>query len=420
MNATHWSRFAALGFLLSAPLSQAALCARDQVPAATLLLPWFEVSTACAANEGRNTVFTVSNTSAQSRLARVTLWTNAAVPVLAVDVFMNGFAQETIDLRAVLCDGALPVTGIALAEVGRHADPETNFTGCNAGTTPGQSPVYAPLPGDQRAHLRAVLSGQPSPFGGQCAGLPTNETGLAVGYVTVDAVTACNLPFHDTAGLYAGLSNANVLAGTAALTDFNQNYSISLPMLAIEAADAAQLDNSSSFYGAPAAGQNPREPLPVAWQVDVDQSGTFEAADLVVWRAPAAVGTPFNCAAGPAWHPLPLSNTSGFGSRGWYLVDDAGKAYQPSVRNPFQSYAQRITPSQAGAEFANLESGSVFANLEHEPAAPSPLFEAQGWMGAILRSEGRYAHLSEGAPVGAACKDTPFNNAPLPPRTMLP
>ncbi len=186
------SRVAALALLLSAPISQAALCARDQVPAATLLLPWFEASTTCTASQDRNTVFTVSNTSAQSLLARVTLWSNAAVPVIGINVFMNGFGQESIDLRA-------------------------------------------------------VLSAQPSPSNGQCAGLPTFDSDLAVGHVTVDAVTACNLPLHGNAGFYAGVANENVLAGTAALTDFDMNFSASLPMLAIEAASSAQLANSSSF-----------------------------------------------------------------------------------------------------------------------------------------------------------------------------
>ncbi len=101
-------------------------------------------------------------------------------------------------------------------------------------------------------------------------------------------------------------------------------------------------------------------------------------------------------------------------------MDDVGKAYQPSVRNPFPAFAQRVRGYQAGSEFEQIDAGTVFANLAHEPAAPSPLFEPQGWMGAILRSDGRYAHLAEGSPVGAACTAGAFNNTPLPQRTTLP
>ena len=192
------------------------------------------------------------------------------------------------------------------------------------------------------------------------------------------------------------------------------------PMLAIEAAPGAELNNSNSFYGATAANANLREPLPAAWQADFEREGATSQASILAWRSPSQPRGGFSCAVMPPGFPLPLSNTSGFGSRGWYVVDDQGKAYQPSVRNPFPLVAQRVPASQAGPELANLGSGTVFANLTYEPSLSSPLFSSQGWMGVIHESLGRFAHLKEGAPVGAACDAAAFDNTPLPPRTILP
>src|SRR5688572_8976331 len=108
-------RKACLGLALVAgafvvPTAHAALCTSDPVPAASLLLPWFEVG-ACAVPESENTVFTVVNNAAAPRVVHVTLWTNAAVAALDFDLYLNGFAQQDVDLRALFCDGTLPRTG---------------------------------------------------------------------------------------------------------------------------------------------------------------------------------------------------------------------------------------------------------------------------------------------------------------------
>lgn len=419
MNARIGSCLSAIGLMCFVPGVEAALCARDDVPAATLLLPWFEVSTDCAAVARRTTEFSVTNTSDSSRLTRVTLWSNAGVPVLGIDVFLNGFAQQTIDLRAMLCAGTLPVTGIGVSPVGRYAAPATNFASCNVSSSGGNAPVYNPLSEAQRNHLRAVLAGNPSPTSGLCAGLPSGLDGTAVGYVTVDLVFACNLPLHGQPAFYDGLLNDNVLVGSATLVDNVNNFSVALPLVGMEAASGAQLDLSNNFYG---INQNQREPLPVAWQIDINYNDVPSAAvanDLLAWRAPESVGSPFACASPPSWHPLGMSDTSGFGSRGWFVVDDQGKAFQPGNRRPFPLIAQRISAAQAASEVERLEGGMVYANFSHELQMPGPFFLPQAWIGSISQTAGRYARMTEGVPVSAACDAAPFNNTPPVPRRSL-
>src|SRR6185295_17045114 len=57
-------------------------CDVSVAPAATLLLPYFEVDISGWQSTARTTTFSVINTSRVSRVARVTLWTDLARPVL--------------------------------------------------------------------------------------------------------------------------------------------------------------------------------------------------------------------------------------------------------------------------------------------------------------------------------------------------
>ena len=124
-----------------ARMAHGTLCAVDNVPAATLLLPYFEVDLASAA--GRTTLMSITNASAQATLAHVVLWTDYAVATFVFDVYLTGFDVQTINLRDVLA-GNLPVTadlahdpkgvispvgrfsqGATFAEI--HASPEPSF-----------------------------------------------------------------------------------------------------------------------------------------------------------------------------------------------------------------------------------------------------------------------------------------------------
>src|SRR5213596_2440353 len=50
-------------------------CDIGVTPAATLLLPYFEVDTAAAQGAGATTLFTITNTSRYPQIAHVTVWT---------------------------------------------------------------------------------------------------------------------------------------------------------------------------------------------------------------------------------------------------------------------------------------------------------------------------------------------------------
>src|SRR5437588_13023068 len=63
-------------------------CDIGVTPAATLLLPYFEVDTAAAQGAGATTLFTITNTSRYPQIAHVTVWTDWSFPVLDLNLFL--------------------------------------------------------------------------------------------------------------------------------------------------------------------------------------------------------------------------------------------------------------------------------------------------------------------------------------------
>src|SRR5207237_9392056 len=109
-------------------------CDIGVTPAATLLLPYFEVDTAAAAGTGATTLFTIVNTSRYPQIAHVTLWTDWSFPVLDFNIFLTGYDVQGINLFDVIVRGVIVAapTGTSITTV--PGSPQGGFTG--AGATP--------------------------------------------------------------------------------------------------------------------------------------------------------------------------------------------------------------------------------------------------------------------------------------------
>jgi hypothetical protein len=104
---------AALGLVLAGLLAlaapaQAVICTIDAVPAATLLLPYFEVD--LSNPNGLTTLFSVNNASATAVLVHVVLWSDLSVPVLDFNVYLTGYDVQSVNLRDIIINGNLPQT----------------------------------------------------------------------------------------------------------------------------------------------------------------------------------------------------------------------------------------------------------------------------------------------------------------------
>src|SRR5215510_11680777 len=71
----------------------------DDVPAATLLLPYFEVD--LDNPSGVTTLFSINNASASATLAHVVIWSTWSIPVIDWDVYLTGFDIQTINMRDI-------------------------------------------------------------------------------------------------------------------------------------------------------------------------------------------------------------------------------------------------------------------------------------------------------------------------------
>src|SRR5258705_2495956 len=80
-------------------------CDIGVTPAATLLLPYFEVDTAAAQGAGATTLFTITNTSRYPQIAHVTVWTDWSFPVLDFNIFLTGYDVQGINLFDVIMLG---------------------------------------------------------------------------------------------------------------------------------------------------------------------------------------------------------------------------------------------------------------------------------------------------------------------------
>lgn len=360
---------------LSPGSAHAVIGALDQVPAATLLLPHFEVD--LDDPNGPQTRFTVINTDAAPALAKVTLWSDLGVPTFNFDVYLEGRDTVEIDLRLVFT-GVLPQTGPGLVTLGGQSDPSANFPGCGSA---GSSTLGASLPTPdllseaQIAHLRSAHTGLgSSSFGGQCAGIAHGDR-VARGYATVDVVNACSVVMPTTPGYLiadnAGIaSTRNVLAGSFALIERRAGGSAASSALVHIEADTVAAETTtpgnytfySTFVGASAADN--REPAGAVWQArKLGGDFAFEGSELIVWRDPGRTSpTPFVCGSVPFGFPL-----GQVGVQSWNESEDVFNLNTPPVfpnpppppALPFAWASQRvdfseITPFESGWSVLNL------------------------------------------------------------------
>ena len=185
-------------------------------PAATLLLPYFEVD--LDNQQGQNTLFTVNNASATAILAHVTIWSDLGVPVFAFNVYLTGYDAQPFDLRQVLL-GTVPTTASAGQDPQDKFSPkgqlsqDINFASCSGQLPPPTVPsIYQP-------YLKAALTGGPSTFhNGMCVSRNLGTPSIARGYVTVDTVNNCTLRLPGDPGYFVNggvgdVTNQNTLWG---------------------------------------------------------------------------------------------------------------------------------------------------------------------------------------------------------------
>jgi hypothetical protein len=202
-------------------------CDIGPYPAATLLLPYFEVETA---SRSADTLFTVTNVGYLPQIAHVTIWTDWSFPVLTFNIFLTGYDVQAVSLYDVIVNGIVAPAN----------PPITTTIGTSSKTTPG--PVSASnasnpnlvisdcgtLPGilsqtARAAVMSALINGTYNApgFDGGCGATHVGTTEAshrtkttAVGYVTIDVTSRCSPTLPTDVSYYTNeILFDNVLAG---------------------------------------------------------------------------------------------------------------------------------------------------------------------------------------------------------------
>jgi len=409
--------------LALASSAHAAICDIEVEPAATLLLPYFEVD--LRNPSGVTTQVALNNGDAHAELVHVVMWSDLSVPVLDFNIYLTGFDQEVFNLRDVIVNGLLPQTASTGQDPFDTISPkgifsqDTNFASCNGVLPPPALPPFF------IAHLAAALTGHPSPvLRNRCAGRDLGDQ-IARGYLTMDVVNNCTLRFPGDAGYFGAggsgdVTNANVLFGDYIYVNTTKHSAQGLPLVHIEASDTdprVTTTGNYTFYGRYdnwTAIDN-REPLPTTFGPRYSISGANAAStDYIVWRDPKVNQSPFDCpvVAGvqPAWFPL--------GQEDVVIFDDQEHPFVPltSIVSPspptagiipFPAAAQRTTVGGSALPVP-FNVGWIYLNLNTAvaPAGSVPPVDgeaAQAWVTLILSQNGGFSTGLEAMHLDSAC-----------------
>ena len=328
----------------------AGMCDLDADPAATLLLPYFQVDLDNPA--AGNTIFTINNAWSEPALAHVTFWTDWSHPTIDFDIFLTGYDVQQVNLADIFATGNLPITGDLQSDpfdlvsphggyrpnggliTQSHPEWDGSFTDCA-----NFFPFYVnPLiQGTNFERLVDGHTGQPiSSADNACFGSDLGDD-VARGYITIDSVNRCSVEFpseQDEGYFESGgmgiANNANQLWGDWIYVDRQNGFAHGDSLVHIEAldgfdalgdgtADPAVSDpaNGYTFYARySTAGEDNREPLGTTWGTRYLNNDLFApgGTQLTVWRDSTfdesdgdlgyACGSPLDDDAGPSWHPM--------------------------------------------------------------------------------------------------------------------
>ena len=276
--------------LCGSPPAEAETCSLDPVPAATVLVPYFEVDLADV--QGVTTYVHLHNAEPDATLAKITFWTDWSVPSISFDVFLTGYDVVRLDLRDVFA-GNIPVTADEQSDPddttsphGANPEWDGSFTFCENIFPFIVNPVII---GNNLERLVNGHTGLPVAVGPDefCFGRNHGD-GVARGYLTIDDAVRCAFAFPSDPGYFGGddpvASNDNQLWAEVWLEEPGASRRSAVPAVQLEADEALGLGGvDQTFYSRYTDGADLRERLPERWGVPARSNAAFED-EWIVWR----------------------------------------------------------------------------------------------------------------------------------------
>jgi len=441
-------------------------CDISTAPAATLLLPYFEVDFNSAQTTARTTLFTITNVSPYPQIAHVVIWTDWSFPALDFNIFLTGYDVQSINLwdvlnRGIIAPSSTPGVGGTSSDAnvpdnpGSNADPFENDENPNITDTSACSGSQLPglIPTNLLTDLRLVLTtGRGTNTGIPCTSTVGGTHANAVGYITVDVAPSCNtsLP-NDPTYAAANLLFDNVLIGDYQDVNPNPttgNFAGGNPMVHIRAVPEGGPAGSAlvpatnlpyTFYSRYETGAqigiDRRQPLPSVFAARYIQGGTGAFnTNYKIWREGNTAGTCTTASGnanlgateiirfdehenanvgGGSLVISPLPPAGGIPETGSYATTNPIFPAGPTSGDlAGWMYLNLNIPGLGGAPLSNVTAGRVPA-LPPRPANGAPA--SQNWVIVSMSAEGRYAVDFDAAWLGNGCSGTVLAGSPVGP-----
>ena len=440
-------------------------CDIGVTPAATLLLPYFEVDVnAALPGTGETTLWTVTNVSRAPQIAHVTVWTDWSFPVLDFNIFLTGYDTQSIDMFDVLVRGIVAPGGPGTSSTSKTISPVgtgVNGQGVPAANTANPNIIGSSvlaggvcsgtnLPGGLPPTLvaavrTALTTGLYNPQSGGCGNVRVGGThDRAVGYVTIDVANTCSTNLPDNPDYIATeLLFDNVLIG-----DYQQvngapaigNFAQGNPLVHIRAVPEGGPAGSNpgtnlpyTFYDRYTSDANPRfdrrQPLPATFAARWLQGGTSQfETDYKIWREGLTFGTQ-SCGEADDNSNLPIADVVRFDERENAFALGGGQTIcSPCEAPPGQGLPETsrtnignasifpsvTTSDVAGWTYLNLNNGGSTgyssggvrggANTNFAPQGSNTITRpSQNWVIVSMRAQGRYSVDFDAAWLGNGC-----------------
>lgn len=431
-------------------------------PAATLLLPYFEVDTATAnPTNSVNTLFAITNTSAVPQVAHVTIWTDWSFPVIDFNIFLTGYDVATVSLSDLIVRGTLPGGGYNSQDEGELS--EDNITGRETWSPWGENfsrcaalaasvPQYLLVPLQEALTIGRYNVGGTGATACSTRGTVGSDHGsIARGYVTIDTANTCSLTLPTSPGYYqTEITFDNVLIGDYLRVDprvAQGNFAGGTPMVHIRAmpGDEDTLQGGATnfpytFYDryTPTADRRAdrRQPLPGVFAARyIDRSGAADdmAFDtkFLIWREgitralscsmsansalPVARVVRFDESENPTFNvgsdcpvsPCPPTVTFGWPEASARRINSANgiPADYPQTDDAGGWVYFNLNHGYTPAQFTTAVGSNLTNRFGFGTAARS---SSQNWVVVEMTAEGRYGVDFDAAYLGNGCSPNPY------------
>ena len=384
-------------------------CDISVAPAATLLLPYFEVDPNNGA--GETTLFTVTNVSQLPQIAHVTIWTDRSFPVLDFNIFLTGYDVQSINLFDIINRGRIAEPGTSSdSDTGRRsadndANPLLDINNCDV--------LAVIVPDELLADLRTALTtGRTVGCGSAVIG---NTHTNAIGYITIDVAESCSTALPTDPGYFTSeVLYDNVLIGDYQQVNSTQNFAQGNPMVHIRAipeggppgGDVTNFDRT--FYSRYQAGgtADRRQPLPATFAAHWISGGSTDfQTSLKIWRE-GRTGATAGCAV-TANAVIPVVELVRFDEQENPTTFTPGRIISPLPTVPLsrpETSRTLVSDPFFPPNSTSAVAGWMYLNLDDTGNTNAPgLMATQNWVIVSMRADGRYSVDFDAAWLGNGC-----------------